>query len=192
MSLVFDFAEMPILHTERLLLRPLDRPRDEAGLFALFSSPDVTRFIDTGPFTAMEEVTSLANWMESIFVEKRGLRWVITRRSAPGELIGTCGFHYLRNHNNSAEIGYDLSSDHWGRGIMTEALRSMIDFGFDRLGAHRLEAGVTVGNDASARVLAKLGFIEEGITRAGGYWRNEYHDLRMFGLLLADWVGASA
>ena len=72
---------------------------------------------------------------------------------------------------------------------MTEALRPMISLSFDRLGAHRLEAGVTVGNDGSARVLEKLGFIEEGTTRAGGFWRDQYHDLRMFGLLRDDWVG---
>ena len=77
MSLRFDFPEMPTLETERLLLRPLTRPDDEAGLFDVFAAPEVARFIDTGPFTDMAEVTSLADWMERIFVQKRGLRWVI-------------------------------------------------------------------------------------------------------------------
>lgn len=186
MTFRFDLPEMPTLQTERMVLRPIRRPDDEPGLFDMFSSPEVARFIDTGPFTNMAEVTSLADWMENVFVEKRGLRWVIAFRSAPEDLIGTCGLHNLRAHNNSAEIGYDLAYPHWGQGLMTEALRPMIDFGFGRLGANRLEAGVTVGNDASARVLEKLGFIEEGVTRAGGYWRDEYHDLRMFGLLRTD------
>jgi len=71
-NLQFDFAEMPTLETERLLLRPIIRPDDEAGLFDLYASAEVARFIETGPFTDMAEVTSLANWMERIFVEKRG------------------------------------------------------------------------------------------------------------------------
>ncbi len=186
MALRFEFPEMPTLETDRMLLRPIRRPEDEPGLFELFATPEVARFIDTGPFTAMAEAVDLADWMENVFNEKRGLRWVIVLRSRPGEPIGTCGLHNLRAHNSSAEIGYDLGYPYWGQGLMTEALRPMIDFGFDRLGANRLDAGVTVGNDASARVLEKLGFTEEGTTRAGGYWRGEYHDLRMFGLLEAD------
>ncbi|NIW38715.1 MAG: GNAT family N-acetyltransferase, partial [Gemmatimonadetes bacterium] len=85
-----------------------------------------------------------------------------------------------------AEIGYDLAHRHWGRGLMTEALRPMLRFGFEEMDLHRIEAGVTVGNEASARVLEKLGFREEGLLRRGGYWKGAYHDLRGFGLLRRD------
>ncbi len=66
---------------------------------------------------------------------------------------------------------------------MTEALEAMLRFGFDAMSLNRIEADVTVGNDASVRVLEKLGFQREGLLRQRGYWKGSYHDLWLFSLL---------
>jgi len=87
----------------------------------------------------------------------------------------------------SATIGYDLNRDYWGRGITTEALRSIIRYAFSgKLPCpivNRIQADTIPGNIASEKVLLKLGFVEEGIRRQSGYWKDQYHDLKCFGLL---------
>jgi ribosomal-protein-alanine N-acetyltransferase len=77
-------------------------------------------------------------------------------------IIGTAGFNnYAKRHR--ANLGYDLQTEFWNKGYMTEALKTVIDFGFKELGINRIEAEVMQGNATSERVLAKLGFINEGI-----------------------------
>ncbi len=183
----FDFQTMPQLATERLVLRPIRREHDLAALYSLFADVKVARYTDTGPFTSVSEAVEVMDWIEQIYQEQRGMRWAITIKDGD-VLVGTCGFNVWERRNNVAEIGYDLAHRYWGRGLMTEALTAMIEFGFREMALHRVEADVTVGNDASARVLEKLGFHEEGLLRQRGYWRGEYHDLRFFGLLRPEWT----
>ncbi len=192
MSDRFTFESMPRLESARLVLREADASRDLDGLFELFADPEVARFTDTGPFTTIDEAVEVMAWIRDIFARQRGMRWVIAPASAEERLIGTCGFNMWRTWNNSAEIGYDLARAHWGQGLMTEALNVVIRFGFERMGLNRVEADVTVGNDGSVKVLEKLGFHEEGVLRQRGFWKGDYHDLRLFSLLRADWPGCRA
>jgi len=189
MAELFDFSSMPRFETARLVLRETDPGGDLPALFNLFADPAVARLTDTGPFLALEEAAEVMAWIGDIFSQRRGMRWAIAPVDAPDHLIGTCGFNYWNRENSRAEIGYDLAQSFWGRGLMVEALRPMLGFGFEQMGLNRIEADVTVGNEASARVLDKLGFREEGLLRQRGYWKGAYHDLRFFGLLRADWVG---
>ena len=185
----FTFESMPRLESARLVLREADPGRDLEGLFELFADPEVARFTDTGPFTTLDEAVEVMAWISDIFTRQRGMRWVIAPASAEERLIGTCGFNVWRQSNNSAEIGYDLARPHWGQGLMTEALGVLLRFGFERMDLNRVEADVTVGNDGSARVLEKLGFQEEGVLRQRGFWKGDYHDLRLFSLLREEWPG---
>lgn len=186
MGEIFDFAAMPRLETSRLALREIDRERDLAALYQLFADERVALATDTGPFTEMADAEEVMAWFAAIFRAHQGLRWAISQREGDGDLIGTCGFNVWNRRNNSAEIGYDLRPEYWGRGLATEAVQAIIDWGFDRLALNRIQADVMVGNEASARVLNKLGFVEEGTQRQGGYWRGQYHDLRYFSLLRSD------
>ena len=141
---------------------------------------------DTGPFTSISEAKELIDWIDGIFARRQGLRWAIADR-ADDALIGTCGFNIWNRRNRSAEIGYDLRSDRWGEGLATEAVGRMIQFGFEEMDLNRIQADTQLDNARSGRVLLKLGFREEGVLRQAGFWRNEYHDLRLYGLLRQDW-----
>jgi len=191
-SRLFDFSSMPTLVSERLVLREIRPDRDLAALFDLFADPAVALNTDTGPFTSVGEAEEVMGWITGIFESRHGLRWVIVDKADEDGLIGTCGFNSWQRHNSSAEIGYDLAQARWGEGLMTEALAPMLAFGFGRMGLNRVEADVTVGNVRSARVLLKLGFLEEGLLRQRGYWRDRYHDVRAFALLRDDWQAGSA
>lgn len=192
MSGLYDFQSMPDFATNRLMLRPVDPVQDLEALFELFSDPAVARFTDTGPFATTADAQEVMDWIGDIHQHRRGMRWAIALAGEPGHLIGTGGFNIWRRENNSAEIGYDLAKRHWGQGLMTEALVPMLRFGFERMGLNRIEADVTVGNEASVRVLAKLGFREEGVLRQRGFWKGAYHDLRLFSLLHREWADRGA
>ena len=70
---------------------------------------------------------------------------------------------------------------------MSEAVSAMIDFGFTSMGLNRIEAEVMPGNVASAQLLRKLGFQEEGIRRECGFWSGTFHDLALFALLKREY-----
>jgi ribosomal-protein-alanine N-acetyltransferase len=84
------------------------------------------------------------------------------------------------------EMGYELHSDYWRQGLMSEALQAVLEFSFHG-GAipvvHRMEALVDPSNTASIRLLEKLGFQEEGVRRHFGFWKGAYRDVLMFALL---------
>lgn len=104
------------------------------------------------------------------------------------EVIGGIGFMRLDALAVSArgrEIGYWLGEAFWGRGIMTEAVRALTEWGFAELGLVRIEASVYARNPASARVLEKAGFVYEGRRRARYFKEGEYIDALMYALVRA-------
>lgn len=83
----------------------------------------------------------------------------------------------------SAEFGYWLAEDYWGRGIMTEAVKAVAPYAMSRFGLVRLESPVFAWNPASMRVLEKCGFVKEGVARAGVFKDGEVIDEVLYGLV---------
>ncbi len=185
----FDFTVMPRLETDRLVLRRIRSEADLSTLYDLFADPEVARYTDTGPFESLAEAEEVMEWIDGIFANHLGMRWALALKTDEDEMIGTAGYNQWHRWNHSAEIGYDLMRDVWGRGLMVEALRAVLGFGFREMALNRVEADVTVGNEASVRVLERLGFHQEGLSRQRGYWKGGYHDLLLFGLLRNEWGG---
>lgn len=189
MSLAFDFEEVPLLETERLRLRRI-LASDLAAWAAIWQCDKVRRYLlefEDAPDDSV--VWSIMEWAERIFKQKTGIRWAITlkAKNRKDRMIGSCGFHLYEAHNRRLEIGYELHSAYWRKGIMTEALGEVLRFCFDRLQVHRVEADVTEGNVASAALLRKLGFSLEGFWRERVYARGSYHGMWQFGFLEAEY-----
>lgn len=87
----------------------------------------------------------------------------------------------------NGELGYTIFPDHQGKGYATEGSRIILRHGFDGLGLHKIWARVSDHNDASMRVLEKLGFEQEGLLREHFYGFGEYVDEYRFGLLDSEW-----
>ena len=188
MTDLFVFDKFPILETERLILREISAD-DVEGIIAMYGDTETIKFmydIET-PVTTNNEAMEIIEWCAQIFRDKSGLRWGITLKGNDN-LIGTCGYHYWLPQHRRAEIGYDLARQYWRQGIMTEAARVMLQFGFERMNLYRIEADVTVGNDASAALLEKLNFKREGLWRHRVFARQQFWDLRQFGLLKDDTI----
>jgi RimJ/RimL family protein N-acetyltransferase len=113
------------------------------------------------------------------------LQWAVERR-ADRRVIGSITV-MLEAGQPRAEIGYILGREHWGRGYAGEAQRRVIDFAFDELGLHRLEADTHPDNAASTRSLERLGFRREGLLRERWLVGGEFGDSVIWGLLADDW-----
>jgi ribosomal-protein-alanine N-acetyltransferase len=175
-----DGPSFPCLETERLLLRKVVLS-DAPALYAILGDEEVTRYYDLGTMTHPSEAETLVRRMAKRYKHGQAVRWGIVRRQ-DGAFLGTCGFHF-QAAGFKAEIGYELGRPYWRQGYMDEALRAMLAYGFATLQLNRVEALVMPENKASANVLLKLGFREEGLLREFVFFKGRYHDMRFFSLL---------
>lgn len=177
------------IETERLVLRAL-RESDAEAVFKVFGDDAVTRYYDLATFTDIEQARLLIARMNARNANGDALRWGIVLKEND-TVIGTGGFNQFARGWFHAGIGYDLAQAFWNQGYMTEALRAMVQYGFEHLRLNRTEALVVPGNNASGRVLEKAGFRREGILREYGFWKNRFWDLEMYALLKREWNGGA-
>ena len=104
-----------------------------------------------------------------------------------GTLVGSLGFNKLSLRNKSGEIGYWISEEYQGKGIVTDCVRALIDYGFRTLKLHRIEIGCATRNMHSRAIPERLGFIFEGTAREAYFLYDHFEDSRKYGLLTAEW-----
>ncbi|HYM40721.1 MAG TPA: GNAT family protein [Thermoplasmata archaeon] len=109
-----------------------------------------------------------------------------------GELVGVMGFVYVDGANRRAEIGYWISEDHQGRGIMTRACRALVDFAFGSLRLNRVEIRADMENRRSRAIPERLGFRQEAVFRGAGWMYDHHIDLVMYSMLRDEWDAARA
>ncbi|WP_437306723.1 GNAT family N-acetyltransferase [Sorangium sp. So ce388] len=184
-----SFDPFPVLMTPRLRLRALE-PGDAERVFRIQSDPEVVRYAGRGPDRSLADSEQRIAVVIAGVRENTSIRWGITLAES-GELIGSGGFWRWNKPHRWAEIGYELLPAHWNRGIMTEALRAILRFGFESMDLHRVEAQLDPENRASARVVERLGFTREGQHRQNWYYDGRYTDTAVYGLLRGE-LGAAA
>lgn len=168
------------------------RTSDAAGVFAFKSDPRVTGCYGQEPHGS---ITESIEWIERSLASYEGreaLSWVLTLKedgSGSGSVIGECCLWNLDPCFHYAEIGYELHPSYWQKGIMSEALRAVLSYGFADLGLHRIEANPLSPNHASRRLLLQLGFRHEGTLRQRQFFRGRFEDQECFGLLAQEWMG---
>ena len=103
-------------------------------------------------------------------------------------IIGTCTLANIDRGHRRAELGFALAKAFWGQGLIRVALPAVIQFAFECLGLHRIEADTDPRNVASMRVLERLGFQREGHFRDRYFQFGEAQDAVAYGLLRRDWI----
>lgn len=179
------FSDLPELETERLLLRKM-RLGDAEAMFVYASDPEVTRYVfweTHGSIVESENFLRLA--AESYERGDFGGWGVVVKAS--GAFVGTCGMEAASEHSR-AELGYVLAREHWGKGLMPEAVRRVIRFCFERMGLNRVEARCIAENIASARVMEKAGMSCEGTLSKREYIKVAYRDMKMYSILRSDYA----
>jgi ribosomal-protein-alanine N-acetyltransferase len=153
---------MRILETERLKLR-LIQSSDLISIHQLHSLPETDEFNTLGIPQNMEETrTIIEPWIvENQQKEIKNYTFAI-EQIANNQFIGLIGLKLWNSKQRRGEVWYKLHSDYWGKGFGTETLSSLLDFGFNELNLHRIQAGCAVNNGGSIKVLEKVGMIKEG------------------------------
>ncbi|MGG6239623.1 GNAT family N-acetyltransferase [Nodosilinea sp. AN01ver1] len=172
------------LNTERLRLRPLGET-DAEVLYSIFSDAAVMRYWNTAPWEHVGEARdAIANDFEA---RRTGSYLQLgIEKNAEAQLIGTCTLFNFNHQCRRAELGYALARSAWGRGFMHEALSALIDYAFAELKLHRIEAEIDPRNQASAKTLDRLGFLNEGHLRDRWMVSDEVSDSHLYGLLVSD------
>ena len=173
------FADLPVLKTERLVLRKLT-PGDAADMFEYARLEEVTEFLTWYAHPDLSYTRSYLKELRKAYKKGLFFDWGLETQ---GRMIGTCGFTNICEEHRCAEIGYVLSPAFRGRGLMTEAAKRVIAFGFETLGLERIEARHIVGNEKSASLMRRCGMSYEGTLRNAMFIKERSRTICVYSIL---------
>ena len=180
---------LPTLRGQQVVLREL-RTSDAASLFALLTTEEVSRFISPPP-TTVEGFEGFINWT----LRQRAAGTYACFAVTVAGFDTAIGIFQVRSTEpgfGTAEWGFAIGSDFWGTGVFQEGAELVVDFAFETLGVHRLEARAAVKNGRGNGALQKLGAVQECLLRKSFHKNGEYLDQVLYALLDMDWRGSRA
>ena len=175
---------LPVMTNKQVVLREL-RASDAASLFAMLTTEEVARFISPPPTT-----------VEGF---ERFIAWTLRQRTAGTyacfavTLQGfdtAIGIFQLRESEpgfGTAEWGFAVGSEFWGTGVFQQGAELMLEFAFNTVGVHRLEARAAVLNGRGNGALLKMGAVQEGILRKSFQKNGDYLDQVLYAIIEDDW-----
>ena len=166
------FRDPPVIETPRLTLRRMLK-RDSGDMYEYARDPEVSEYLLWQPHESENYTRRYLSYLQSRYRAGDFYDWAVVWREED-RMIGTCGFTKIVIDSNSAEVGYVLNREFWGRGIAPEAVRAVFRFAFDELRLHRVEAHYMLGNERSRRVMEKVGMKYEGAFRDSIYVKGRY------------------
>lgn len=173
------------LETARLLLRRFTVDDADDMYHGWASDPEVTKYLTWPCHTSVEATADLLNKWVQDYEDGSVFQWAIELKET-GAVIGNIAAVKLDETIDSIEIGYCMSRRYWGRGIMPEALRAVMNYLFDEAGINRIVAIHDVNNPKSGRVMQKAGMLKEGVLRQAGRNNQGVCDLVCYATLRSD------
>lgn len=173
------------IKTERLLLRKF-RPEDAKAMFETWANDErVTKFLTWTPHGSIEVTEFVIGLWLKDYEKGNSYQWAI---EFEGKLIGSIACVSMDENSEHGEIGYCIGYDFWGKGIVTEATKAVIDFLFKEVNLNRIIIEHATKNPASGKVITKCGLTPEGIKRehfksASG----EFLDIASYSILRKEW-----
>ncbi len=167
--LVINFKPFPVLETARLLLRKITND-DVEEILLLRGNPETMKYIPRPLAKTKENALEHIATIEDKIENNEGINWAITFKNNT-KLIGIIGHYKIKPENYRSEIGYMLLPAFHGQGIMSEAINEVVNYGFNTLQLHSIEAVIDPRNFASEKILQKNKFVKEA-----HLLENEYYD----------------
>ena len=193
-SPVLPFAFTEPLRTERLTLR-LMTPADTDDVYAYQSREDVCRYLLFDPRTRDVVAEKVAAHSQATTLAKDGdyLQLALELPATAGEptrVIGDSYFTIASVENSHGEIGWTLHPDFAGKGYASEAATAVLAIAFETIGLHRVHAELDPRNHSSVALCKRLGMREEAFFVEDMYFKNEWADTGVYGILRKEWLAA--
>jgi ribosomal-protein-alanine N-acetyltransferase len=182
------FETFPTLHSSRLTYRAF-RDSDAKAVYALRSNAKVMEFMDTALAESIEQGADIVATNQNAFKKKEGLVWALADKESDA-MIGYCGFWRLIPNACRGEIGYTLLPELWGKGLMTEAMDTILAFTFQHLQLHSIMANINPQNQRSEKLLQKFGFQKDAHFREDFLFQGKFLDSIIYTLLEQDFLFA--
>lgn len=179
--LAINFSPFPNLETERLFLRRVD-VKDVNEIIALRSNLETMKYIPRPLVKTTEDALEHIAMMDAKIENNEGINWAITQKDNP-KLIGVIGHYRIKPEHYRAEIGYMLLPEFSGKGIISEAVKEVVKYGFKGMQLHSIEAVIDPENNASAKVLEKNGFVKEAHLKENEFFEGRFLDSVIYSLL---------
>ena len=173
------------LFTNRLVVRSIELEDCEQTYVDWLNDPEVNQYLETR--WTLQDLSSVREFVQSARQDPRVCLLAITK-SDGGQHIGNIKIGPANEFHRFADVSYFIGArDSWGCGFASEALAAVVDFAFSDCGLHRLQAGVYESNGASASVLRKCGFADEGCLRSKFRSDVSFDNHLVFGILASEW-----
>jgi ribosomal-protein-alanine N-acetyltransferase len=174
---------LPSLHGHLVTLREL-RPSDAASLCALLTTEEVARFVSPPP-TTVDGFERFIRWTLSQRIAGSYVCYAVTLRGFD-TAIGIFQVRQLQADFGTAEWGFAIGSAFWGSGVFQQSADLVLDFVFDTLRVHRLEARASVLNGRGNGALVKVGAVQECQLRKSFSKNGQQFDQALYSILAAD------
>ena len=184
--LQLNFSPFPELESKRLRFRKLTN-EDAPEILKLRGNPETMKYIPRPLITDIDGALAHIKMINDKIDENIDINWAVTEKESD-ECIGIMGFYRTQPEHFRTELGYMITAEHWGKGYVTEAVTVLLDFAFNSLQFHSIEAVIDSRHTASERVLQKVGFIKEAHFKENFYYNNEFTDTVIYGLLKRNFI----
>lgn len=178
-----------VINTDRLILRKF-KLDDAKDMYKNWSSDsEVTKFLSWCCHPDVDFTKALITIWVSEYLHEEKYHWAIELKEC-GEVIGDIAIFNLKEKHESCEVGYCLSKNYWNKGIMGEALSSVIDYLFRNIGFNRIVAMHNADNVASGKVMIKNNMKYEGTLREANKLKdsNRFYDLNIYSILKSEYI----
>ena len=170
---IIDLGEKYILREQTIL--------DYQDFYEYFSTPETCKYILSTIPRSLDEAKSEIQYWINLYQRRISIYWAISDK-ATNKMIGAIGFNDWNRYNNRAEISYDLNKLYWRKGIMSNAMKKVLEFGFNQMGINRIQASTLKENIASWKLLKKCNFLHEGTLNQYRFHNNKFHNIEMYSL----------
>ncbi|MCW3789166.1 GNAT family N-acetyltransferase [Plebeiibacterium sediminum] len=179
------FGNMPVIETDRLILRKIEE-KDIDDMFEYSSNPEVTKYLSYLHTDRQEAADYVLNKINQY---KAGtcMIWGIEYK-ANKKYIGACGYMHWDTNHHLAELAYTLNQKYWGKGIASEIMKVLIDFGFSEMKLNRIEAQCWVDNKNSFKLMERFNMHYEGILRNRYFLKGSFQDMKLYSLLKKEYL----
>lgn len=176
------------IETPRLTLRRFAYEDNASMRTHWASDPAIQRMYSEPTYTTEAEARGLLDLYIAGYERPDYYRWAVSLRGEP-DCIGQIAYFKVDDTNHWAEVEYCVGQAFQGRGYITEAMQSVLRYGFERVNLHKVQVCHKANNPASGRVIEKCGFVYEGALRDYFFMDGAYVDRLYYSLMRDEWEG---